>query len=146
MAALVRAHASTARLFGKYRLLGVRPRRHKALARAVRTLRGRTALDLLDGQWSLGFAQKIRLAKALGIIKTRVAKQLSDLNTMRNTCSHHWLLNVRIRRNKRRHKQKPPLIAYRGHSLHQPSVFEEFLGEYGGVYVRLWAVENGLRL
>jgi hypothetical protein len=125
-------------------LLGVRPRHRKAVARAIRTVRGRTTFEFLDGPQSLGFAQKVRLARALGIIRTRVGKQLGDLNKMRNACSHHWVLNVRIRRNVRVRKQKPPLIAYRGQNLHRPSVFEEFIGEYSGVYLRLHINVNGL--
>ena len=127
-------------------LLGVRPRRYKAFARAARTVRGRTLIDLLEGERSLSFAQNVRLARALGIIKTQVTKQLAELNKIRNACSHHWLLNVRVRRNRKRSNPKLPLITYRGRSLHQVSVFEDFVGEFGGIYERLYAVYNGLRL
>lgn len=113
-------------------LLGVRPRQRKAKSRAVRTVRGRASVAFLEGPTSLGFAQKVRLASALGIVTTRVAKELEELNKIRNACSHHWLLNVRIRRNRRRHKPKPPLVSYHGRSLHQTAVFDDFLGEYSG--------------
>ncbi len=128
------------------KLLGVRPRQRKRRTRVMRTIRGVAAQDLLDGPRSLGFAQKVKLAVALGLITTHLSEKLNELNKLRNACSHNWLLNVRIRRNKRPKKQKPPLLAYQGRGLHGIAAFEEFIRDFGGVYLRLYARNTGTHL
>jgi hypothetical protein len=119
------------------KLLGVKPRAQKRRARAMHTKRGVIAHDLLGGSRSLGFAQKVRLALALGLISTRLGKKLNELNKIRNVCSHNWLLNVRIHRNRGPQQQKPFLLAYQGRSLHKAEIFEDFIGDFSGVYLRL---------
>lgn len=126
-------------------LLGIKPRQMKRRSRARKSRRGHTVADLLDGVGALGFAQKTRLSAALGIIDKRMELRLATINTLRNKCSHNWLLNTRIRRNKRPSQQKPPLLAYKGRSLHGLPAFEEFTQEYGRVYLRLYARYTGTR-
>ncbi|SRR6266436_1080895 len=78
--------------------LGVQPeKRFKA-----RGTRAKAMHRLLSGGGSLGFDAKLSLAVALGMIRAPVRTKLAELNSMRNKCSHNWLLGVSVRRGKRR--------------------------------------------
>jgi hypothetical protein len=65
-------------------------------------------------------------------------EQLMELNTLRNKCSHNWLLKTPVRRGKRPRQKKPPLLLYRGRDLHNVAVLEDFAGEYGAIYVKMF--------
>jgi hypothetical protein len=94
-AAVLQLHTATEDLLNVYImrtvLQGKKGRSHaaKALQRMV------------YGAGSLGFDMKLNVAVALGLIKPSLREQLMELNTIRNKCSHNWLLNVRVRRGKR---------------------------------------------
>jgi hypothetical protein len=64
--------------------------------------------------------------------------QPAELNTLRNKCSHNWLLKAPVRRGKRPKQKKPPLLLYRGRDLHNVDVLEEFLAEYDPIYYKLF--------
>lgn len=106
--------------------------------RKRRTARGDGLVLLLEERGSLGFRQKINLALSLGLINRVVHERLDILNSLRNKCSHHWLLRKNIRRGRRPTQTKPPLLKYEGRDLHRAEVLKEFLGEFGPLYARLF--------
>jgi hypothetical protein len=76
--------------------------------RLSHTHAGQALQKMLFGGGSLGFEMKLNLARALGLISTKTKDRLAVLNTLRNKCSHNWLLNRPLRRG-RRPAQKSPL-------------------------------------
>lgn len=106
--------------------------------RAMRSVRGKALQKMLVESGSLGFAMKLNFAVALGLMTTTTRDKLLILNTLRNKCSHNWLLNVKQRRGKRPNQEKPPLLRYQGRDLHKISVLEEFAVDYGNIYVRMF--------
>ena len=117
------------------RMLGVRSKERRTKRnRSARALR-----QLLFGAGSLGFDMKLNLAMALRLINFKTQKQLMELNTLRNKCSHNWLLKMPMRRGRRPRQEKPPLLLYRGRDLHTISVLREFTTEYGVLYAKLFA-------
>ncbi len=100
--------------------------------------RGKALRKLLMSAESLGFDQKLDLAVALRIISDKRRKRLAVLNTLRNRCSHFWLLKVPVRKGRRPRQQKPPLLQYNGRDLHQVATFRDFLGEYGPLYAKIF--------
>lgn len=117
------------------RLLGVGPTERKS---REKTKPGRALLKMLIGAGSLGFDMKLNLAVALRLITAKTQARLAELNTLRNKCSHNWLLRVPVRRKRRPRQTKPPLLAFRGRNLHDVDVLEELVGEYGLIYARLF--------
>jgi superfamily II helicase len=55
---------------------------------------GQALQKMLFGAGSLGFEMKLNLARALRLISTQTKDRLAVLNTLRNKCSHNWLLKV----------------------------------------------------
>jgi len=100
--------------------------------------RGKSLRKLLMSPEGLGFDQKLDLAVSLRLISERRRKRLTILNTLRNRCSHFWLLKVPIRKGRRPRQQKPPLLHYEGRDLHQVETFKDFLGEYGPMYGKMF--------
>jgi hypothetical protein len=94
---------------------------------------------MLYDRESLGFDTKLNFAVGLGLISPTGRKQLMELNTMRNKCSHNWILNRAVRRGKRPKQLKPPLLHFRGQDLHKVAVLKEFISEFTVVYLRLYA-------
>jgi hypothetical protein len=72
-------------------------------------------------------------------LRIAARKQLMELNTMRNKCSHNWILNRAVRRGKRPKQLKPPLLHFRGKDLHKVAVLKEFISEFTVVYLHLYA-------
>lgn len=131
------------------RLLSVPPGNQKRRDKAARSAAGKALYSFLEGDQRLrplNFFGKLSLARGLGLITPSLQKKLAELNSLRNKCSHHWLLYVRPRRNKKRSAKKPHLLAYKGHSLHDPEVFEDFFSDFGELYLRLYALQTGTRL
>jgi hypothetical protein len=104
----------------------------------MRTRRGEALRKLLKTAGGLGFEQKLELAVALKIVSDKRRKRLAILNTLRNRCSHFWLLKVPLRKGRRPRQQKPPLLQYEGRDLHKTATFRDFLGEYGPLYARMF--------
>jgi len=117
------------------RVLKAKPenRMRKMRSRPARALR-----KMLFGAGSLGFDMKLNFAVALGLMNATTREQLMELNTLRNKCSHNWLLKTPVRRGKRPRQKKPPLLLYRGRDLHNVAVLEDFAGEYGSIYVKMF--------
>jgi hypothetical protein len=93
---------------------------------------------MLFGAGSLGFDMKLNFAVALGLLNDRTKDRLMELNTLRNKCSHNWLLKVPMRKENVRSKKKPPLLLYKGHDLHSVESLREFTAEYGRIYYKLF--------
>jgi hypothetical protein len=93
---------------------------------------------MLFGAGSLGFDMKLNFAVALGLLKPKTKERLMDLNTLRNKCSHNWLLKAPVRHGKRPKQKKPPLLQYRGADLHNIATLKEFATEFGRIYYRLF--------
>lgn len=49
----------------------------------------------------IGFDMKLNLAIALGLLNVSTKEKLTLLNTIRNKCSHNWLLKLPQRRGRR---------------------------------------------
>jgi hypothetical protein len=95
---------------------------------------GKALRKLMTSAEGLGFDQKLDLAVALRIINDKRRKRLSILNTLRNRCSHFWLLKVPVRKGKRPRQKKSPLLHYDRRDLHQVATFKDFLAAYGPLY------------
>ena len=117
------------------RILNVKPedRARRMRSKSAQALRG-----MLVGPRSLGFEMKLNFAVVLGLVRTGTKDRLTELNTLRNKCSHNWLLKAPVRRGKRPKQKKPPLLLYRGRDLHNVDVLEEFLAEYSPIYYKLF--------
>jgi len=105
-------------------------------------MRSKTAmalLSMLTGPRSIGFEMKLNLAFVLGLINSKTKHRLIELNTLRNRCSHNWLLKAPLRHGKAPTKKKPPLLRYDGRDLHNVNVVEDFVAEYGIIYAKLFA-------
>jgi hypothetical protein len=106
--------------------------------RLMPTPRGKALRKLLMSAEGLGFDQKLDLAVALRIVSDKRRKRLAILNTLRNRCSHFWLLKVKVRKGRRPRQQKSPLLLYEGRDLHHVTVFKSFLAEYGPLYAKMF--------
>jgi len=102
-----------------------------------RSKRARALAKMLRGGGSLGFDMKLNFAQVVGILTAPMIDKLKELNTLRNKCSHNWLLNVVVRRGKKPAAPKAPLLTFRGRDLHKVAVLKDFYIEYGRIYVRL---------
>ena len=105
-------------------------------------MRSKTALALLSmltGPRSIGFEMKLNFAFVLGWVNSKTKDRLIELNTLRNRCSHNWLLKAPLRRGKAPKQKKPPLLRYDGRDLHKVDVVEDFVAEYGIIYSKLFA-------
>jgi hypothetical protein len=117
-----------------FRMLGVKAEERAA---KMRSNAGRALRKMLFGAGSLGFEMKLNFAVALGLLPMSTKENLMELNTLRNKCSHNWLLKMPVRRGQRPKQTKPPLLSYRGHDLHTVAAIKEFSGEYGSIYFKL---------
>jgi hypothetical protein len=111
----------------------------KKLKHRLSSEKGKAFRRMLYDRESLGFDTKLNFAVGLGLISPTGRKQLMELNTMRNKCSHNWILNRAVRRGKRPKQLKPPLLHFRGKDLHKVAVLKEFISEFTVVYLRLYA-------
>ena len=80
---------------------------------------------------------KLNFAVVVGVISPKMRDKLKDLNSMRNKCSHHWLLDVPIRKGKKGRQPRPRLLTFRGSDLHKIPILKEFMGEYGLLYYKM---------
>ncbi|MGB8782721.1 MAG: hypothetical protein WCD02_06365 [Terriglobales bacterium] len=108
----------------------------------TRKMRSKTAmalLNMLTGPRSMGFEMKLNFAFVLGLLNSKTKDRLIELNTLRNRCSHNWLLKAPLRRGRAPKKKKPPLLRYDGRDLHNVNVVKDFVAEYGVIYAKLFA-------
>lgn len=117
------------------RVLGIGPgdRQRRTRGAAAQALR-----RMLSGGGSIGFEMKLNLSAALRLISGSTHTKLTELNRLRNKCSHNWLLKVPVRRGRRPRQKKPPLLLFKGRDLHRVEVLEDFAAEYGPLYARLF--------
>jgi hypothetical protein len=106
--------------------------------RRGRSQSARALYKMLYGGGSLGFEMKLNLALALRLINSKMRERLIILNTLRNKCSHNWILKVPVRHGRRPAQKKPPLLLYEGRDLHSVSVLKDFMDEYSGIYLKLF--------
>ena len=116
------------------RILNVKPEKW----RRVRSKIARALLNMLVGPRSIGFEMKLNFAFVLGLLNSRTKDRLVELNTLRNKCSHNWLLKSPLRRGKSPRQKKPPLLRYKGADLHKVDVIADFAFEYGTIYCKLF--------
>lgn len=121
-------------------ILGIRPEDRR---RRIRSERANSIQKMLKGGGSIGFDMKLNLAVSLGILTPKIRDRLVVLNTLRNKCSHNWLLKKSVRRGKRPAQKKPPLLTYERRDLHNVNVIGDFVAEFGSIYVKLWLVSVG---
>jgi hypothetical protein len=107
-------------------------------SRKSRTKSARALRKMLFGAGSLGFDMKLNFAVALKILNSQTKDRLMELNTLRNRCSHNWLLNVPVRYGKRPKQKKPALLLYKNQDLHKVETLKEFTAEYGVLYCKLF--------
>jgi len=98
--------------------------------------------SLLEGPRSLGFDRKLDLAEGLHLISKRLHERLTELNVIRNRCSHNWVLDIPIRKGIKRDQPKRRLVQYKNRDLFALSVIKEFEREYGRIYLKLWLKIN----
>jgi hypothetical protein len=103
-----------------------------------RTVPGKAVHKILFDRDSLGFDMKLELAVALFVISAPQRELLRELNTLRNRCSHNWLLKVPVRRRRRPGQKKRPLLSFRGQDLHKVEILKQFMSVYGPLYAKLW--------
>ncbi len=106
--------------------------------RLMATRAGKALRKLLTTADGIGFDRKLELAVALRIISDKRRKRLGILNTLRNRCSHFWLLKTPVRKGRRPRQKKPPLLLYEGRDLHDIATFKDFLAEYGPLYAKMF--------
>jgi len=105
---------------------------------SIRSPMGHVLRDLLEGDRSIGFRHKLMLARSLKLVTPKEFADLADLNTIRNKCSHTWLLDKVTRRKIKRAKPKKPLLRHKGVNLYQTDAFLEFVGRFQKHYIKLW--------
>ncbi len=109
------------------------------LRRATRSHSARALRSILVGGGSIGFDRKIALAHALRIITRKTRDRLQILNTLRNKCSHNWVLKIPVRQGRRPAQKKLPLLQYEGRDLHTVAALKDFISEFGGgIYLKLF--------
>lgn len=104
----------------------------------LRSQRGQALARMLEGAGSLGFDMKLNFAVIVGIIQPKMREKLRELNTLRNRCSHNWLLDVPIRRKRKPSQPKLMLLNFRGRSLYKVETLEEFMAEFGHLYYLIY--------
>jgi hypothetical protein len=134
--AVLQMHTAIESLLNSYIIFKVTGRAHR-LERS-RNESARALHRMLYGSGSLGFDMKLSFALALGLISSKTRERLAILNTLRNKCSHNWVLKAPVRHGKRPAQKKPPLLLYEGRDLHTVAALKDFTSEYGGIYVRLY--------
>jgi hypothetical protein len=78
------------------------------------------------------------LARSLNIIRSKQFTDLVELNSVRNRCSHNWILSKLTRRRIKPSKSKRPLLRWRGTNLYKTDEFMTFVAVYSRHYVDHW--------
>ena len=106
--------------------------------RPRRGARSKAVFELLKGGRAIGFDAKIRLLRALGLLRQPTIARLVELNKLRNRCSHNWLLKAHVRRGVKRRAPKRPLLQYGKGNLYHSGPLMDFHREFTRLYVRLF--------
>lgn len=136
--AVLQMHTAIEDLLNSMIICGVLGVKSEDRSQKSRTKSSRALRKMLFGAGSLGFDMKLNFAVALGILNSRTKDRLMELNTLRNKCSHNWLLKVPVRYGKRPNQRKPPLLLYKNQDLHKVETLKEFTAEYGTFYCKLF--------
>lgn len=134
--AVLQMHTAIEDLLNSYimfQVTGASHRRPASRSQSARALR-----KMLFGGGSIGFEMKLNLALALRLINIKTKDRLVVLNTLRNKCSHNWLLKVSVRQGKRPAQKKPPLLLYEARDLHSVATLKDFVSEYSHIYLKLY--------
>lgn len=91
--------------------------------------------DLLEGR--MGFEAKLKLARVLRLITKGQQNRLDRLRSLRNRCAHAWTLDV-VRKRRRGPKPTKRLLEYEGRNLFDLEALEDFVGDYSGIYLKLF--------
>lgn len=118
-------------------LLQCKPSVRNKVARRKPKL-ARTIEQLLEGSGALSFERKLDLAEGTGLIRRSEHTKLRELYRVRNKCSHHWLLDIPVRKRIQRNQPKRRLLDYQNRNLFQIEVLKDFVREYGSMYYKLW--------
>jgi hypothetical protein len=133
--AVLQMHTAIEHLLNSYITLQITGETRR---RSPRSKSARALHKMLHGGGSIGFEMKLNLALALRLINSKIKERLVLLNTLRNKCSHNWVLRVPVRYGKRPARRKPPLLLYEGRDLHNTAVLKDFVSEYGAIYLKLY--------
>ncbi len=104
----------------------------------LRSKKAKALRKMLYGAGSIGFDMKLSFAVGLGLLTTGLQEKLMEMNTMRNKCSHNWILNQVVRHGKRPRQKKPPLLLFRGRDLHKLPVLNALMDEQNKIYLHLY--------
>ena len=135
--AVLQMHTAIEDLLNSYIALRVTGRAIRG-RRSSRSKSARALHRMLVGGGSLGFEMKLNLALALRLINGKARDRLVILNTLRDKCSHNWVLKAVVRYGRRPGQQKPPLLLYEGRDLHGVAALKDFVREYSGIYLKLY--------
>ena len=102
-----------------------------------------SALDrLLRGGNGIGFDRKLDLALTLQLLDRKAVSTLRSLNSIRNKCSHHWLLSradKRVSRVSRGGKRSfHPILEYKGLDVHNVSGLKEIYNDVIPIYLNMF--------
>ena len=136
--AVLQLHTAIEDVLNSYIICNVLNTKPEERSRKMRSHGAHALRKMLLGASSMGFDMKLNLALTLRLITAKTKDKLMLLNTMRNKCSHNWLLKAPVRRGKRPKQKKPPLLLYGGQDLHSVAVLKEFISEYGVIYAKLF--------
>jgi hypothetical protein len=136
--AVLQLHTAIEDLLNSYIICDVLNTKPEERSRKKRGHGARALRRMLFGAGSMGFDMKLNFALTLRLITKKTKDKLMLLNTIRNKCSHNWLLKAPVRHGKRPKQKKPPLLLYEGRDLHNVAVLKEFADEYGKIYIKLF--------
>jgi hypothetical protein len=96
--AVLQMHTAIESLLNSYIIFKITGR---ARLQPSRNESARALHRMLYGGSSLGFDMKLNFALVLRLISSKTKERLAILNTLRNRCSHNWVLKVPVRHGKR---------------------------------------------
>jgi len=99
----------------------------------------RKITKIVDGFRS---ADIIEWCLRFNLITKRQYLFIKDLNRIRNSCAHNWILDIpkykKIIQNRNVKWIKTPIVRYNNKNLFNEKVFsKEFLPNYGSIYIKL---------
>jgi hypothetical protein len=111
--AVLQMHTAIENLLNSFivcRALNVKPE-HRTGRRSKTAM---ALLNMLTGRRSIGFEMKLNFAFVLGLLNSKTKDRLIELNTLRNRCSHNWLLKAPLRHGRAPKKKSPLCFATTG--------------------------------
>jgi hypothetical protein len=121
----------------KEALLKANPKIKKRRALHSRSKSAGYLESLLEGDWSVGMRKKIDLLRGMGLISTGTYETLVKINSVRNRAAHSLNLEGVVRKKKKRHGKKNPILNYNGKNLYVVRHFHEFMDDTSKMVGRL---------